>query len=215
MNPKNDVKTPCLNGCIMCGMCCVALTIDDEQLQKPAFKRCQHLVYRGDKALCSIHDERQPRTCRDYQPQARFKLLWFDDRLKYYRQNDYMQHLIWMAQHGYLAHLPIIQALASHDYRRAGDVYRFFIRPFLLRIEGTFAAHAEWLQQWPGLVTYLLHAPAKVVEGWRANAKKEKMLLIRTVEDLIAVIEPTQPTKVIRCFNSRGKLPFSVTISRE
>jgi hypothetical protein len=126
-----------------------------------------------------------------------------------------MQHLIWMAQHGYLAHLPIIQALASHDYSRAGDVYKYFIRPFLLRIEETFAAHPEWLQQWPGLVAYLLHAPAEVVEGWRANAKKEKMLLKRTVEELIAVIELTQPTKVIRCFNSRGKLPFSVTISRE
>ncbi len=49
------IQTPCVNGCVMCGMCCVALTIDDDNLQKPAYKKCRHLVYAGNKALCEIH----------------------------------------------------------------------------------------------------------------------------------------------------------------
>ena len=214
MNRKSDEKNPCINGCIMCGMCCVALTIDDENLQKPAFKKCQNLVYRGNKALCSIHDERQPQTCRDYQPAQRFKLLWFDERLKYYRQNDYMLHLLWMAQHGYLAHLSIIKALAARDYSRAPDVYKYFIRPYLLEIEGTFAARPDWPVNWPGLADYLLHAPGLVLADWQAMSCREKMGVRRSIEEMLCDIDNAATTKIISCFKRKGKLPFSVTFSR-
>ncbi len=177
---KITEKTPCKNGCIMCGFCCVAMTIDDEKLQKPAFKRCQHLRYSENRAYCAIHDERQPQTCRDYNPPERFKLLWFDDRLRYYRQREYMEHLAWMSQQGYVDHLPIFVALKNIDNSRFEEVYRYFIRPYLIAEPGTLAADKHWLVIWPGLIEYLCfskgvismarkeaHNPQKFRRSWR------------------------------------------------
>lgn len=170
------MPTPCMDGCVMCGFCCIAYSIDDEKLQKPAFKRCEHLVYRDDNAVCAIHDERQPQICRDYKPEPRFRMMWFDDRLKYYRQRDYCDHLVWLAEKNYLDHLPILTAIKNQDYSRATDVFKYFLRPHLLATPGTRAAEADWLKKWTGLNKYLLEAPRTTIDEWLCREAEIKNL---------------------------------------
>lgn len=170
------MATPCINGCVMCGFCCIALTIDDEKLQKPAFKKCQNLYYEGRHALCRIHDERQPNVCRDYAPESRFRLTWFDDRLKYYRQNDYILHLLWLQKHNYLDHLPVIRAIRNFDYSMAPSVFKYLLKPHLIAAPQTVAAGPDWIERWHGLTGYLHQAPQEVKEQWLLAEKEMKNL---------------------------------------
>lgn len=119
-----------------------------------------------------------------------------------------------MAQHGYLAHLSIIKALAARDYSRAPDVYKYFIRPYLLEIEGTFAARPDWPVNWPGLAEYLLHAPGLVMADWQAMSCRERIEVRRSIEEMLCVIKNTASTKIISCFKRKGELPFGVAFSR-
>ena len=151
----SETTVPCINGCIKCGFCCVAMTIEDKKLKKPAFTRCRHLIYVKNEAVCEIHGKNKPQTCVDYNPIKRFNMLWFDDRLKYYKQNEYMLHLKWMARHGYLDHLPIFAAIRNFDSSRLPDIYKYFLRPYLIASPRTLAADNNWLKYWPGLLSYL------------------------------------------------------------
>jgi hypothetical protein len=171
------MKAPCSTGCNMCGTCCVIYTIDDKDLQKPSYKQCPHLVYEGNKALCGIHATKggkQPLTCQEYDAKSRQKLAWFDDRFKYYKQREFMEHWAWCAKHGYLDHLPIMQALkkATYSDEIAKKVYRYFIYPFMMKVEGTLAAEPGWFKLWPSLEQYLIHAPDNVWEQWAVVAKE-------------------------------------------
>jgi hypothetical protein len=53
--------------CRMCGICCVAVSINSPQLQKAAGVRCPHLT---DQNTCGVWGdvERQPSVCRTIKP---------------------------------------------------------------------------------------------------------------------------------------------------
>ncbi|MEW6711134.1 MAG: hypothetical protein AB1403_15000 [Candidatus Riflebacteria bacterium] len=192
------MPVPCKDGCIMCGFCCIAYTIDDEKLHKPAFQRCQHLFYQGKNALCAIHDDRQPSICRDYKPEPRFRMMWFDDRLKYYRQKDYVEHLIWLEKNDYLDHLPVIQAIRNLDYAKAREVFKYFIRPHLVRANNTPAADQNWLNQWRGLTEYIKNAPASIVENWLDAEKAIKNLPQPRLQQILAELHDNQCSSSLR-----------------
>jgi hypothetical protein len=171
------MKTPCSTGCNMCGTCCVIYTIDDEKLQKASFKRCPNLVYEGNKALCSIHETKgkcQPDTCKEYDATKRQKTVWYDDRFKFYKQREFMEHWAWCSKQGYLKHLPIMQAIANKDYSEkvTEQVFRYFVHPVCMDIDGTLAVEKEWFGLWQGLKDYLKTLPDEVKSKWCAKNNK-------------------------------------------
>jgi hypothetical protein len=180
------MRLPCLNGCIKCGFCCVALTIDDEKLKKPAFSVCQNLRYQAAEAICSIHGENKPATCMNYDPVKRFRLLWFDERLRFYKQTGYVKHLKWMANNSFMDHLPVFKDIAARDYGATNKVYRYFIYPYLFGGPDVEAAKDDWLNSWPGLISYLDYMPSSVKEILVAVAsariKKAKSVSGFTIE---------------------------------
>lgn len=170
-------KIPCKNGCIMCGMCCVLYTIDDEKLQKKSYVPCKNLIYENNHAKCSIHatiGKQEPQTCREYQASKNYNRMWFDNRFAAYKKTEYMRHMVWCSKNGYLAHLPIMKAIKKCNYKRADDVFKYFIRPYLICLEGTVASDNEWLSYWEGLENYIIQASHKIKQQWLNAIKKIK-----------------------------------------
>lgn len=182
---------PCINGCIMCGACCVFLTIDDEKLKKPAFKKCENLVYKGIHAICKIHDHRQPEVCKNYEAKKKFKFLWFDHRLNYYRQNETMSHFIWLAQNNYLNHLPLMKAISCLDYTKSDKVFKYLIRPVLINDEETIPGRMkfDWITAWPGLIEYIFNASDFIVDLWFELERKDNLIKEKDLALLIGFIE--------------------------
>lgn len=170
-------KTPCKNGCIMCGMCCIVYTINDKDLKKSSYVPCKNLVYDGKHAKCSIHaskGKREPEVCRDYVAEEGYKRVWFDHRFAYYKKTKFMRHMVWCSKNGYLAHLPIMQDLKKRNYKRADDVFTYFIKPYLMCIEGTVASDNEWLNYWSGLKDYIAQAKNQTKRQWLSMIKNMK-----------------------------------------
>lgn len=63
--------------CGSCNVCCVALTINDPQLQKPQGYRCRNAVRDGS---CAIYESR-PQTCREFYCGWR-RLKWIRQTLR-------------------------------------------------------------------------------------------------------------------------------------
>ena len=77
MNPAVETELVAHRTCGACNVCCVSLTIDDPELQKPQGYRCRHA--KRDNS-CAIYPSR-PHTCRTFYCGWRY-LKWIREPLR-------------------------------------------------------------------------------------------------------------------------------------